>query len=480
MNIIKEQIEYIILENNTAQEQLINYLEKTSHKTNSIEIREHLCGDLDFSILKEMGFITVNSIILEEGEITNIINIPETVKVLKCPKNLLTTLPILPSSLTHLEIPYNYVYNLNFSQVPELKYLNISFNLLKKLENIPKEIVEIHCQNNSLNYINLYGLNNLKVLNISNNNITITENLPKNLIDFKMDNTPSIEFRNSPSIPLFNNNKNIEILNQQTINYVDSIHEYFKLKQEYENDLYKMKKKVYSSVTNKKKAIKKTKMVKPKCINCKRPVGTIFSKKENRYIAICGDIGEPCNLNIEIFNGIYDYNRTLVDSTKKYIEDLKIDIIRHKLDTLFNYIDEKESIELFNDTMNLFNVDNAEYKYILDNYDENYNNKHKNEMIQDKKDKIFKLIENIRSLLDEYSKTENRELLKTAVELQIKDLLPETRNLAILENELMEMNEKVNSNNVVEHFLFKNKVALTKDVINLSENPRVIKFSTSG
>lgn len=221
-------------------------------------------------------------------------------------------------------------------------------------------------------------------------------------------------------------------------------------------------------------------MVKPKCVNCKRPVGSIFSKKENRYIAICGDTEQPCNLNIEIYNGTHEFNRSFIHINRNYIEDLKVDIIRHKLDTLFNYIDEKESIELFNETMSIFNNDNTGYNYMLDRYNENYNNSHKNEMIQHKKDKIFKLIENIRSLLNEYSKSENRELLKTAVELQIKDLLPETRNLAILENEVIEMNEKIISNNVVEHYLFKNKVALSKDIINLSEDPRVIKFSTTG
>lgn len=242
MNIIKDQIEYIIFQNNTAQEQLKNYLEKTSNKTNTIEIREHLCGDLDFSILKEMGFITVNSILLEEGEITNIINIPETVKTLKCPKNLLTSLYNLPSSLTHLEIPYNYLYNFNFLEVPKLEYLNISFNLINKLNNISKEIIEIQCQYNNLHYIDLNGLNKLKILNISNNNITIIENMPENLVDFKMDNNPSIEFRNSQRIPDMNSNNRNEILNQQSVNYVDSINEYFKLKNEYEKDLYKIKK----------------------------------------------------------------------------------------------------------------------------------------------------------------------------------------------------------------------------------------------
>ena len=52
---------------------------------------------------------------------------------------------------------------------------------------------------------------------------------------------------------------------------------------------------------------KKLLEIKPKCINCKRPVGTTFSagKKDDRYTVTCGDPnpGTRCKLDIVIFNG---------------------------------------------------------------------------------------------------------------------------------------------------------------------------------
>jgi len=161
MNIIKEQREDIIRENNTAQKDLVNILEDLNKRTDVLDIREHLQGDLDFAILKEMGFNNIKSISFEAGDITNIQNIPEGVTELKCGKNLLFFLENLPSSLTHLEIPENYLVSINVSEIPSLTHLNIAHNHLVSLENLPSEIEEIHCEHNKLTHLDLKGLPNL-------------------------------------------------------------------------------------------------------------------------------------------------------------------------------------------------------------------------------------------------------------------------------------------------------------------------------
>ena len=48
---------------------------------------------------------------------------------------------------------------------------------------------------------------------------------------------------------------------------------------------------------------------KRKCINCKKPVGTVFNIDDKQLVALCGATqnpdGEiqPCNLNIKIIKG---------------------------------------------------------------------------------------------------------------------------------------------------------------------------------
>jgi hypothetical protein len=484
MNIIRQQREIIIKENNTAQQRLKDILEKINKRTNILDIREPLYGDIDFSILKE-DFSNIKTIQLPEGEITNIINIPEGVTKLEIDKNFIFELNDLPSSLTSLGVTYNYLSNIDLRQLKDLEYLNVSHNQITELENLPTTIIELNCENNQLRSIDFRGLTNLKVLNVSYNKLTIIENLPENITDFNYDNNPSIEFRNSSVIPTGKTNKQQVEENsiQQQIGYEDSLQYYFKLKHKYEQTLLEEKQNIYYSSPTKKIARQKILKLKPQCINCKRAVGTIFSKKDNRYMAICGDTATPCRLKIEIFSGNYGSNIHLLYNFKESVDDLKDEIIRQKLDNLFNYISEERSINKFKQKLEEYNFDSIMFKELLDRHNENYNNPHKKELIQKKSDAIYKYIENIRELLKEYEKTENKEILKSAVYIQTKDLLPEINNLRLLSNEVMEINYDVviaggfGATPLLNYYLFKNDVALSKNDFTFGEPPRVLHFS---
>jgi len=484
MNIIKQQREITIKENNTAQRRLNDILEKTNKRTNILEIREPLYGDIDFSILKE-GFSNVKTILLPEGEITNIINIPEGVTHLHIDKNLIFELNDLPSSLTNLGVTYNYLSTIDFTELKQLEYVNVSYNQITQLENLPLEIITLNCENNQLRSLDLRGLNNLKVLNVSYNKLTIIENLPENITEFKYDSNPSIEFRNSPVIASGKTTKqeDEERSLKQQIGYEDSLQYYFKLKNKYEKSLLEEKQKIYYSSPTKKIARQNILKLKPQCINCKRAVGTIFSKKDNRYNAICGDTATPCKLKIEIFSGNFGSNIDFLYKFKEHVDELKEDIIKEKLDNLFNYKSEEKSVAIFKKKLEEYNFDSRMLKDLLDRHNENYNNPYKNELIQTKKDAIYKYIENIQELLKEYEKTEKTELLKSAVYIQTKDLFPEINNLRLLTNEIMEMNYETvigggfGVNPLINYYLFKNDVALSKNDFTFGEPPRVVQFS---
>jgi hypothetical protein len=484
MNVIKQQREDIIKENNTAQERLKDILETINKRTNILDIREPLHGDIDFSILKD-GFSNVKTIILPEGEITNIFNIPEGITHLNIDKNLLFELNELPSSLTHLEVKYNYLSNIDFTDLKYLEEINISYNQITTLENLPPELIVLNCQDNQLRSLDLRGLNKLNVLNCSYNKLTIIENLPENIRDFNYDNNPSIEFRNSNKIPKEKSGKqeDEERLMLQQISYEDSLKHYFSLKQKYDKSLLETKQNLFYSSPTKKIARQKILQLKPACIYCKRPVGTIFSKKDNRYMALCGDTQNPCKLKIEIFSGNFGSNIDLLYKFKEHIDELKDDIIREKLDNLFNYKNEERSVAIFKKKLEEYNFDSSMLKELLDRHNENYNNSHKKELIQKKQDVVYKYIENISELLKEYEQTDNIEILKSAVYIQKTDLLPEINNLRILRNELMEMNHEVvisggfGVNPLINYYLFKNEVTLSKNDFTFGEPPRVVHFS---
>jgi hypothetical protein len=227
---------------------------------------------------------------------------------------------------------------------------------------------------------------------------------------------------------------------------------------------------------NKKKGKKQLLSYKPQCIKCKRPVGTIFSKSNNNYTAICGDTIQPCSLNIQIYPGEKNNIEYWISLFKEEVDELKETIIRQKLDTLFNYVTEDKSVELFKKELEAYNQDSVILKQYVDMNDELFHNNHKKKLIEQKNEKIFRTIENIRNLLNEYKSTQNRELLKTAVQLQVDELLPETRIIRMMKNEIMELEQKTISNHN-EYSIFKYPISLEKMDVFIGEHSKVNKYN---
>jgi hypothetical protein len=478
MNIIREQREKIIKENNTAQDRLTSILENSPKSLEVLEITEELHGDLNFEILKKFEIGNIKTISINKGEITSIIGLPRGLVKLECTDNMLYFLEDLPMSLRQVNISGNYLEKIDISSLKVLEQLNISKNKITVLEKLPDSLIEIDVNNNQIGFLSFKNIQNLKKLNISNNPITIIENLPEGIIDFKMDNTPSIEFRNSAldSVSESESTKEkrteIEEKEKQKQNYKEGIFEFFRLKQQYEGTLKKMKRDTYRKAPTKKMGRLAILSIKPPCINCKRPVGSLFSNKDNKYTILCGDKDKPCELNVVIFNGSFREIYELIELFSEETETAKEGIIKQKLDTVFNYVTEEKSVEMFKKELELFNENNIIYKEYLDEYIENFHDQNKKELIQKKNNTIFELNERVKSLLDEYNKTEKRELLIEAVRIQINEIYPEIRNRQMLENEIIELDKREK-----EMVLFKYPISLSKLYSNLGEPPRIIKYS---
>jgi Leucine-rich repeat (LRR) protein len=477
MNIIQEQRNDIIETNNTAQQRLIDILETLSPRATTLIVREPLYGDIDFEPIKEGGFKLLKTIVLPEGKITSIINIPNTVEIFECAKNMLFSVENLPSSIQVLNLSFNFLSNIHVSDLTNLRILNVSHNQITKLENIPEEIQEIHCEFNRIESLDLKNLNLLKTLNISNNLITVIENMPNGIVEFKMENTPSIEFRNSAGEIPVAGRADVDAAAIQTRDYTEALNKYFKLKQSYQTKVYKNKKQIYENEPNKRIARTKIAALKPKCIKCKRAVGTIFTKTKNRYLAMCGDTTTPCALNIEIFNGNFKNIYYFFNLFSEDVANIKDTIITQKLDTIFNYISEEKSVELFKKEIHLYNQDsNIKHEY-FEKYERIFNNEENQKTTAEKWQSIYALIEDGRKLLTEYKETGNRELLKLVVQTQVNDILPEIRNLRLLNNKIMEIDEREIKPDVFEHWLLKYPVLLSQIEETTGEQPRVIKFA---
>lgn len=469
---IKENIEHILTNENTAQDSFENIIDKLAKPLNKVEITEQLSGDIDFAFFKDIGKGIPEEIVFTSGNITNLKNIPEGLLSLKCSQNKITTLESLPSSLYYLDLEGNYLKDMDVSNLKNLKVLNISHNNIKELVNLPESLIELKCTDNELSKLNLQNLGSLQILHISNNLITVIENYPESIIDFQMENTPSIEFRNN--IENILNDKEDNVKTKQKKDYKNALNEYFKLKNSYEKKVHKLKKDAYEKAPTKKMAKQSVLSVKAPCIKCKRNVGTIFDKRDNKYIAICGDDKEPCSLNISIYTGVYmHYDDAMVDF-KEQVYDNQLLLIKNKLDYIFGYNDDATSKEKSKKILEDYNLDKNIYDEVVEIHNSIFNNKQKELEMQDKNRQIYNIIDSNKQIIDDFKKTNNNELLKDMVQNNKDNLYRHARNLRNLKHEIMEMNYDEDTRL---YKLYQYPVLLDKLLINLADSEEVSSFN---
>lgn len=480
MTLNKDKHYDVIRENNVAQAELLDILENYSKEVDTLRINAPLHGDLNLSVLADEGFGKIKHIVLGKGEITSVI-LPKGIETFICRDNLILKLETLPKSLIELNVSENIIEEIDISDLTKLEKFNISHNKIKTLENLPKNIKELVCDFNQIEFLNLTNVTNLIKLHTSNNSITVIENLPDGVSDLRVENNPSITYRNTNVDAIMNRTLVDTADEEQESNYIDAINEYFKLKNKYETDLMDAKRKVYKKEPNKKRAKMLTLAIKPKCIKCKRPVGTIFSKNESRYEAICGDIHNPCSLNIQIYSSeSTDFNEAF-RWMKEDFNTIKDKIIRQKLDTLFNYISEEQSATSYTGLIEEYNESSNFYKVYLDKYYELYNNEQRNNIINAKYENLFKLIEGTRKMIHEYNTTHDKEWLHRAVDSQINQIIPEARNIRLLTHKIMEMIQTdeslANPGKLPVYMLFQRQASIADLDYDSIEQQRVIKFS---
>jgi hypothetical protein len=275
---------------------------------------------------------------------------------------------------------------------------------------------------------------------------------------------------------MFEDDENIKG-GENTKNYKEALHEYFKLKKLYEDKIRNEKIKIYKKEPNKKEFRKKVLEFKPLCIKCSRPVGSIFSSTNDTFVAICGHTTLPCGLNIKLYKGNNDNITFLLNIFKEDTSLFENAIIIQKLDALFQYKNETQSIYYFKKAIDSYNGYSVLYKELIDTYNSLYDNKDKQTLISIKKEEIYRLIDKSRSYLDEYKKTQNPEFLTLSVEVNVKEIQPAIEALRPLNNEIMEMYSENGKNDVPIHTLFTYPVLLEKiDDNNSGEPMRVIKF----
>jgi len=225
--------------------------------------------------------------------------------------------------------------------------------------------------------------------------------------------------------------------NHDEILFQDAIKKYYKLKNDYDETIQEQKKKILSmtGLSLKEKRIEFRKL-KNKCVNCKRPVGSIFNTKlegNNKYyskdrvlVALCGDRDDPCPLNIEINLGSTNDLRKIIINLEKDLLNYKNQVIKDKNDLLFGYITSEEAVKRFDNIKEDMKSTNELYDLFFQQLNEIIDNTKKKEDYQTLLKGFYENIESFKSMIQEFEESANTQYIIDAIELYLDEILPKS------------------------------------------------------
>lgn len=253
--------------------------------------------------------------------------------------------------------------------------------------------------------------------------------------------------------------------------YVKSLNDYYELKAKYDKSYKDSKISVKkSNLPEKTKVMMREfifdndikddiQKINRKCVGCEKNVGTIFMEDHRMLKATCGNMTNPCSLNIEInleeTYSIHElYKKQLVE-----LEDIKQKIIRKKLDLLFGL--EKEDIvvsefeklkEEFNQLNEfLLSLEEKISNNALITNPENDTKIKKKEMLETLNKELMNNINEFKKSINDYRNTKNtsqisNRFLNDGIELYINKITTGLKRIRSINYEYMEMEVDITEN----------------------------------
>ena len=303
-----------------------------------------------------------------------------------------------------------------------------------------------------------------------------------------MDNLDSQSTNNSPEFILNSKssddgnkklsvpNKSIEYL-EKLNEYLEKLNEYYNLKKTYETNIKDKKNTILKdkslSIIQKKEKINK---IKKTCIICKSPGGSVFKNEGTLLLAYCGN-SSPCNFKIKINRGTFVSLSETIDVFNDGVEDSKENIIKSKLNLLFNLEREDDVLKYFNDVKNELTEDLeslVEFKQEYLSKTENLENYPiiiaKTKILEDK-------ILLIKEAMVNFNETNEKQYVKDIVNTYIDDILPLNKELQDLKYKYYSI-ESFQEGDETVFKLIKKKYTI-ENLLSVFSNPEIIEFDVT-
>jgi len=272
--------------------------------------------------------------------------------------------------------------------------------------------------------------------------------------------------------------------------YYEAIDSYYNYKAQYETEKEEIKSNISSkhddvSWRQRRNIYRRTK---PKCINCKRNVGTVFATefaedktdknnvdKTSRILkARCGDDAEPCALDIQImvpYTVLFDKAMAF---NKELIKGLQNSIIKEKNNAIFGYSKK-------NDALNNYQLTNKALSNVIKDY-ENFmllfefitNNRKRNQTLEETEIAFEQNIKLLRGHIEEFNNSGDPTHLDVAVSLYLDEMLEQLHAIESLK--YMYQSVEFNSNER-SFYLMQQRVNLPNQVYSSLNTTNILKYS---
>ena len=269
----------------------------------------------------------------------------------------------------------------------------------------------------------------------------------------------------------------------EKINIDDAINEYYKLKSKYETTYYDTYIKPIIKTKDKSKREKRveySKLPKAECVNCKRNVGTVFSityKSFTRsFTAKCGDLTDPCPLNINILASKYFTYENEIKTHESEINKIKTDIIKEKYNIMFGYTEEELGIDNFTGLSNELKETTMLTGMVIEKDILTNDNPEKLELLKRSVD-VFgnDYILQFKQMVKQYNDTGDTQVLNEAIKFYVNEMIPRLNEIQGLKYEENFVEYDVDSG---EYKLYQRKNNMKNLEHAIDSDTKVISFIT--
>jgi len=228
---------------------------------------------------------------------------------------------------------------------------------------------------------------------------------------------------------------------KQKFTHNEAINEYYRLKDKYESVYYEkyVKPIVKSNKSKREKRVEYSRLPKKECINCKRNVGTIFNitlDKEiiRKFTAKCGDLSDPCPLDIQITSSYNEQIDMVINAGLKIIEELKLQIIKEKNNVMFFY--NKVSTN-FDKLIEKLKTETENTGFVIENNILKNNNPEKEILLKKTIDEFSKeLLLQFKQMINQYIETGDELVVDEAVKFYKNEMMPRIKEIQELKYEI--------------------------------------------